>query len=65
MLGPFSFNQRAIASYRKLGSREFGRRRQARIIAGGYYDVILMDLLAEEFVSPVLARKIGQVLSGE
>ena len=60
MLGVFSFNQRAIASYRKLGFREIGHRRQARIIAGGYYDVILMDLLASEFASPLLAGKMSQ-----
>jgi RimJ/RimL family protein N-acetyltransferase len=58
MLGVFSFNKRAIASYRKLGFREIGCRRQARIIAGRAYDVILMDLLAEEFESPVIKKMI-------
>ena len=56
MLGVYSFNRRAIASYRKLGFREIGVRRQARIIAGQAYDVILMDLLAEEFTSPVIKK---------
>ncbi len=56
MLGVFSFNTRAVASYRKLGFREIGRRRQARIIAGRKYDLILMDLLAEEFASPYVAK---------
>ena len=59
MLGVFSFNRRAIASYRKLGFREIGLRRQARIVAGKAYDVILMDLLAEEFYSPVVGKLIS------
>lgn len=49
MLGAFAFNERAIASYRKVGFQEIGRRRQARIVAGKAYDVVLMDLLADEF----------------
>ena len=32
MLGVFSFNTRAIACYKKIGFKEIGRRRQARII---------------------------------
>jgi len=49
MLGVFSFNQRAIHSYLKVGFREIGRRRQARVIAGQAYDVVFMDILAPEF----------------
>lgn len=49
MLGTFEFNQRAIALYKKVGFKEIGRRRQGRIIGGKKFDVIFMDLLAEEF----------------
>lgn len=49
MLGVFSFNERAQAAYRKLGFREIGRRRDARIIAGKAYDGVLMDMLEDEF----------------
>jgi RimJ/RimL family protein N-acetyltransferase len=49
LLGVFSFNERAIACYRKIGFREIGRRRQARLIAGKWHDVVFMDLLADEF----------------
>lgn len=49
MLGTFEFNQRAIALYKKIGFKEMGRRRQGRIIGGKKFDVIFMDLLAEEF----------------
>ena len=49
MLGAFVFNERAIACYKKVGFKEIGWRRQARIIGGQKYDVLLMDILAEEF----------------
>jgi RimJ/RimL family protein N-acetyltransferase len=45
----FAFNERAIHCYQKVGFREIGRRRQARIIGGIKYDAVLMDILAEEF----------------
>lgn len=56
MLGTFSFNQRALNCYRKLGFKEIGRRRQARIVGGKTYDVVLMDLLADEFGSGLLSQ---------
>lgn len=54
MLGVFSFNERALRCYRAVGFREIGRRRQARIIGDRRYDVVLMDILADEFESPVV-----------
>lgn len=56
MLGVYSFNQRAINCYKKVGFKEIGRRRQARIIGGKKFDVILMDILAEEFESVYVNR---------
>jgi RimJ/RimL family protein N-acetyltransferase len=58
MLGVFSYNQRAVACYEKVGFKEIGRRRQARIIGGKKYDVILMDILAEEFESVYVNKLI-------
>jgi len=52
MLGTFSFNERAIRCYEKVGFKLIGRRREARIIAGKKYDLILMDILADQFESP-------------
>ena len=49
MLGAFAFNTRAIRLYRKLGFREVGRQRQARIVGSQKFDVVFMDILAEEF----------------
>jgi RimJ/RimL family protein N-acetyltransferase len=53
-LGVFAFNQRAIHAYQKVGFKQSGVKRQFRIIAGQKYDVIWMDILAEEFESPTV-----------
>ncbi len=49
MLGVFAYNERALHAYQRVGFREIGRRRQARILNGQKYDLVLMDMLAEEF----------------
>ncbi len=46
-------NPRAQRCYEKLGFRVVGRRRQARILGSRRLDVLIMDLLAEEFTEPV------------
>ena len=56
MLGTFAFNERAINCYKRVGFKEIGRRRQARIIGESKYDGILMDILAEEFTSPYVRQ---------
>ncbi len=62
MLGVYSFNQRAISCYRKIGFKEMGRRREARIICGKKYDVVLMDMLATEFQSVYVEKLLkGQI----
>lgn len=43
-------------AYEKAGFREFGRRRESYSMGGRAWDEIMMDCLATEFVSPVLAR---------
>jgi RimJ/RimL family protein N-acetyltransferase len=61
-LGVFAFNKRAIRAYQKAGFKEIGRQRQFRIIAGQKIDLVLMDILAEEFESvsvKPLMEKIG------
>jgi len=58
MLGTFSFNERAINCYKKVGFKEIGKRRQARIIGSKKYDAVLMDILAEEFESEYVSQFI-------
>lgn len=47
-----AYNTAALRAYEKVGFREIGRRRGARVLAGHRYDVVLMDCLADEFVPP-------------
>lgn len=53
-LSVFSFNIGAMRAYQKAGFREAGRLRQARIVGGQKYDVVMMDILAEEYQSVYL-----------
>lgn len=65
MLGVFSYNTAAIRCYQKLGFKEIGRRRQARLIGGKPYDVILMDILAEEFKGDAVLKRIDAIVAQE
>lgn len=61
MLGTFAFNNRALGCYRRVGFKEIGRRRDARLIAGTYHDVILMDLLVTEFRGHLISDCVDSV----
>ncbi len=56
MLEVFSFNKRAFRSYKKIGFKVIGHRREALQIAGKKYDEILMDILASEFKSTYIKK---------
>jgi len=60
MLGVAAYNLRAINCYQKVGFKEIGRRRKTKIIGGQRYDVIYMDILAEEFESDYVKQLIEQ-----
>ena len=57
MLNVKSFNERAIACYKKVGFKEFGRRRESYFLNGKYYDDIQMDILAREFKGIYIKNK--------
>jgi RimJ/RimL family protein N-acetyltransferase len=48
-LDVYDFNERAIASYRKCGFAEEGRRRRDIYRAGRYVDVVMMSVLHEHW----------------
>jgi RimJ/RimL family protein N-acetyltransferase len=48
MLKVFSFNERAISCYKKVGFKEIGRRRQSYYLKGKFYDEVFMDILKNE-----------------
>lgn len=49
MLKVFSFNERAINCYKKVGFKEIGRRRQSYYLKNKFYDEVYMDILRDEF----------------
>jgi RimJ/RimL family protein N-acetyltransferase len=55
MLDVAEYNLAGRRAYEKAGFREIGRRRQADVVAGQVWDLVLMDCVASEFTSPLLA----------
>ena len=49
MLSVYSFNENAISCYKKVGFKEFGRRRNCVMQKNKRYDIIYMDILREEY----------------
>ena len=49
-LDVFSYNERGIKSYQKLGFKQEGIIRDALFYDGGYHDSILMGILKDEFI---------------
>jgi len=54
MLKVFSFNERAIHTYKRVGFKEIGRRREAYFAKGKFWDDIYMDILKDEFTREFL-----------
>lgn len=48
MLKVFSFNERAINCYKKVGFKEIGKRRESYYLKGKFYDELYMDILKAE-----------------
>lgn len=48
-LDVFSFNERAIACYKKVGFKEYGRRHECYFLDGKYHDSISMEILEDDF----------------
>ena len=46
----FDFNKNAIACYKKVGFKEYGRRHEAYYCGGKYHDVISMEILRKEYL---------------
>lgn len=49
MLEVFDFNTIAIHTYKKVGFKEIGKRREAYYLNGKFCDEIYMDILKEEY----------------
>jgi diamine N-acetyltransferase len=53
MLSMAGYNERALRTYRRVGFREIGRRREICSIGNQFYDAVFMDCLSTEFHSPL------------
>jgi diamine N-acetyltransferase len=54
----YSYNERGIRAYQRAGFKLVGRIRQARRLGDQVHDDVVMDCIATEFASPVLARTL-------
>ncbi len=59
LLDTYEYNRAGLRAYEKVGFKEIGRRRQAHRMGGRLWDIVLMDCVAAEFISPVLARLLA------
>ena len=57
MLTVLPTNAAAIRVYEKAGFKRIGARRNALVLLGERCDEVLMDIVADEFDSPVLAAR--------
>jgi RimJ/RimL family protein N-acetyltransferase len=53
MLSTAGYNERALRTYRRVGFREIGRRREVCAIGNRFYNAVFMDCLSTEFHSPL------------
>ena len=54
----FEYNEPAYNMYKKIGFKEVGRLRKAVEIMGKTYDIIIMDMLKEEFQSVYIKKEL-------
>jgi RimJ/RimL family protein N-acetyltransferase len=57
------YNQRAIRCYEKVGFKYVGKHRKYIFMAGQYRDILIYDLLADEFDSPYVNKLFAQSTS--
>jgi RimJ/RimL family protein N-acetyltransferase len=58
-----SYNKRATRSYEKVGFKYLGKRRNYAFMAGKYHDVLIYDILAEDFESPYVKKTFEYAIS--
>lgn len=55
------FNKVAIKVYEKIGFKHAGRKRQVKIFGDEKFDMILMDILSNEFNSVYVKKVLGEL----
>ena len=59
----YEFNQRATRCYNQCGFKQAGRLRQARYINGQFYDILVMDILAQDYLGGPYRRRLNQIIA--
>jgi RimJ/RimL family protein N-acetyltransferase len=59
VLTVWEFNPAGLRAYTKAGFREYGRRHQCGLLAGKWWDLIYMECLSSDFVSPWLCQLLA------
>lgn len=59
------YNCRGIRCYEKAGFKQVGLRRKSFFYAGKFHDVLIYDILAEEFGSPLVVESFEESISDE
>lgn len=60
-----AYNKRGLKCYEKVGFQLVGKRRKYNYMAGEYHDVLIYDILAEDFVSPYVKKTFAYSTSDE
>ncbi len=60
-----SYNHRATRCYEKVGFKLVGTRRKYVFMAGDYHDVMIYDILAEDFESPYVKKVFERSIDEE
>jgi RimJ/RimL family protein N-acetyltransferase len=60
-----AYNKRGVKCYEKVGFQYVGKRRKYNYMAGDYHDVLIYDILAEDFVSPYVKKTFEYSTSEE
>ena len=58
-LTTYEYNWAGRRAYAKAGFKEYGRRREAQLYQGKRWDLILMEVLAAEWTSPVMREMMA------
>ena len=58
-LATYGYNWAGQRAYAKAGFKEYGRRREARLHNGRYWDIVYMDVIASEWESPMMERMMA------
>lgn len=61
----YEFNRRAGRCYAQCGFKKAGCLRQARLVNGRFYDILLMDILAQDYSGGPGRARLNQIIADQ